>query len=114
MINCSELVRGDVISWPEVAYDSYDPRTRRKIGERCVRGKVISDEFYDEATGKQMYRIRVIDCDGDEPLATGSEISRTHRVIFYQGRTTRAPWDDEDERKEAMREKRDRDNRPGL
>jgi len=114
MVNCNEIVRGDVIEWPELVWDGYDKKTRKVKGERLIRGKVVSDELYDENSGSSVYRIKVIECVGDEPLAIGAIITRTLRVLTYQGKTARQLWLEESKRDQVLLAKRDQDNQPGF
>lgn len=111
---CTEITRGDVVLFPELVWDGYDPKTRKIIGERCVQGKVIAELPYDESTGTEKYVIKVIKCDGDEPYEPGAKINRTARVIFYQDKTMRKTWEDEGKRQGLLDAKADRDSIPGI
>lgn len=109
------LVVGDVVQWTEPAYsETFDPRTPVPLHRRLVRAKILIDQTYNPQYGKLLYTLRVLESSGDKPLAKGKIIQKTAKVIFYSGDAARQPWPDEDQRNQALADKRERDGQPGF
>jgi hypothetical protein len=68
--------------------------------------EVVSDS-YGAAKQQHTFTLRVVECQGYDPLPVGTQIMRKGRNVYRNG-TERQQWDDEAARDAVLREKHQR------
>lgn len=104
-----DVVAGDTIQWTEAVFDGAAVRGRfgraraRFLGERTVTADVLRDS-YGADRQQHTFTLRVLACEGVQPIAPGTQTTRKGRTIYRNG-TRRRPWEDESARVAAAAEK---------
>ena len=110
-IDSDDVVAGDAIEFrEEVRAGGW--RNPQRLGERLVRGRVLRDS-YGERRQQHTFMIEVERSTGADALEPGAVIRRRAGNLYRHG-TRRAPWSDENARKEALAETHARGDRAGL
>jgi hypothetical protein len=97
-----DVVRGDIIEFGESVYDGKYPKATY-AGSRTVRAQVLKDS-YGAAKQQHTFTLRILDCDGCQPLDRGTVTRRKGRNV-YRHHTHRQPWPDESARRVVAAEK---------
>lgn len=97
-----DVVAGDRIRFTEAVFGGTFRRPQY-IGDRTVEAEVLRDS-YGKVEQQHTFTIRIIRCEGVEPLAAGTITHRKGRNIYRRG-VWRAPWADEAQRVAVQRDK---------
>jgi hypothetical protein len=113
-IDCTgDVVAGDTILFSETVWPAFRPSGRfgrrsspKPLGERTVVAEVLRDS-YGEKKQQHTFTLKVVACEGYDPIAPGSETTRKGRNVYKNG-TRRKAWDDEAARDTAANDKHTR------
>jgi len=99
-IDCgAEFIKEDIIQFEEAVWSQ--PRNKRAkakiIGDRLITAEMLSNEDKDGFVA-----LKIIACEGDEPLKEGTETKRKHKNICRKG-VKRLEWSDEGAREAILK-----------